>query len=650
MTLLESPAQSLADSDYLFQVLVSGIPSNGLAGFYAKYTVPSGKTNVTLAVANTTSGQRGDGVYKLKIPAWVITREGVGFYDGFVSGDASSGQIQLGSFNMPFKIVTEIVDPTGYVVTNGDIETLNKSNVVLNRGSEKVVVGTELNVGDELQARPTDKYLIKSGDISGSVFTVSSGGDVASGKFPDTKNPVFNFVTELKPKVVFTLGNSSLQAWQKVTKNGEPTTPTTSFYNGDSLEIEITDPRHTLVSAKLSGGDSELNIPVSNNKGSVILPYTERNYYALILETKSTIAPYEIEKKDIDLFTSKKVKLYINDVLAKAGSLMKAGDSLLFSAEKSVIIQICYFRYGNPSKTNDLKISYPNNEKATGTVAPDFTGVWGVEFKVETKDGSPIPDPDPENPVTINNVYKVNKDIMDVVNKERFKVVLGEGDYSWFDYGQSILSLINLPFSIDPDLIGEDANIVLGSYKLTQSAPTITTELIKVDLGSIKIDGDFNNSKDYIGTVALLHLPRISPINLDLEYVIGQTIGVEYLIDVYTGKATVNIKSSKSGEVIVTKQVDLGFNIPNQNLETQSAENSNIELGGDNGVTKPFIELVKSDLILSDGFYTIPMPDEGILDGRTGYIEVEHVELKTLSNSRERDLLESKLKEGIIIK
>ncbi|WP_435534240.1 hypothetical protein, partial [Glaesserella parasuis] len=107
---------------------------------------------------------------------------------------------------------------------------------------------------------------------------------------------------------------------------------------------------------------------------------------------------------------------------------------------------------------------------------------------------------------------------------------------------------------------------MLGSKELTQSAPLIKTELLKVDLGKIKIENTFNDSRDYVGVVALLHLPRISPINIGLEYLIGKEISIEYLIDVYTGNATVNIKSLEHNEVIITKQVDLGFNIPIINL------------------------------------------------------------------------------------
>ena len=85
-------------------------------------------------------------------------------------------------------------------------------------------------------------------------------------------------------------------------------------------------------------------------------------------------------------------------------------------------------------------------------------------------------------------------------------------------------------------------------------------------------------------------------------------------------------------------------------MDSRTAENSNIELGGDNGVTKPFIEIVKTELILPDGFYTIPVTDEDKLINHKGYIEVDQIDLKSFANHRERSLVINALKDGVIIK
>ncbi|WP_459625736.1 hypothetical protein, partial [Enterobacter hormaechei] len=73
-------------------------------------------------------------------------------------------------------------------------------------------------------------------------------------------------------------------------------------------------------------------------------------------------------------------------------------------------------------------------------------------------------------------------------------------------------------------------------------------------------------------------------------------------------------------------------------------------LSGDNGVKIPFIELVRSDAVLPLGFFTIPVMDEGKLNGYTGFVQVENVELKTKATAAERDLIQRQLSEGVIIK
>ena len=241
---------------------------------------------------------------------------------------------------------------------------------------------------------------------------------------------------------------------------------------------------------------------------------------------------------------------------------------------------------------------------------------------------------------------------MTEINKKRFILEASGGENQTIeikDYGQYILGLIDLPFAIDPNYILENENVILGNKQISVQTPKINSDIIRVDLGKIVVDGEFNNSLDYVGVTALLHLPRLSPINIGLEYVIGCEIGIKYYIDVYDGTATINISSSKVDDVIITQKVNMGFNVPYINEVSAGVENSSISVGGDNGVTRPFIELVKTELILPTGFYTIPVIDEGNLTGKTGYIEVDNINLNTTATAIERELIINTLKSGVII-
>lgn len=255
--------------------------------------------------------------------------------------------------------------------------------------------------------------------------------------------------------------------------------------------------------------------------------------------------------------------------------------------------------------------------------------------------------------VGTNNVYLITSDILKQVNKKRFKTVSSGGDVSevTYDYGQFILSVLAIPFTVPAENIILPENITLANFDTGVSAPKINVDVLKIKLGDIVVPATNNNLYDYVNTVALLHLPRMDSVAIELEYVVGHTISIEYLLDCYTGDATVNIYSDRIDSPIITKSVNIGVNIPYANTHnTASLDNGNIEVGGDNGVTTAFIELVKVDSILKDGLFTIPVIDEAVLNTATGFIQVENVELKTSALRNEKEMLINILNNGVIIK
>lgn len=656
VTALVMPRQVKQGDEYNFTIRVTGLTSAQRIQGWANnsITAPNGST-ISLNIIFRNSAQRGDGDYECYMPAWHFTQQynGLGKYVGVITFMLYNLTTVVGEIPLNIECVQELTPETGYLITTNDIEYFNSNNVVMAVNGSQAILNTEINSGDLITLTPKAGYKIITATISETNLTINSDGSLASGNFPNTLNPIFNFETELLPKVVFTLASSNIDGTIEVYKNSVLANAQTEFYDNDVLSFKLTDERKTVVMAYLTNSVSgDLEITHTDFAGSVTLPYIPNSFNQLVITTKTTIAHYALESKDLTVINNAKTNMFVNTVKAIEGGILKGGDSLSLVANANVLITRAYLTYGNPRKTVTFPIPFPSTNKTDVDLPVDFTGVWDVFFTIDSVDGTqpPDPEPEPEETVTINNVYKVNKAIMDAVSKQRFDMVVGEGDYSYIDYGSNILSLINLPFTISDDLIGDNARIMLGSKELTQSAPLIKTELLKVDLGKIKIENTFNDSRDYVGVVALLHLPRISPINIGLEYLIGKEISIEYLIDVYTGNATVNIKSLEHNEVIITKQVDLGFNIPIINLDSRTVENSNIELGGDNGVTKPFIEIVKTELILPDGFYTIPVTDEDKLLNHKGYIEVDQIDLKSFANHRERSLVINALKDGVIIK
>lgn len=256
--------------------------------------------------------------------------------------------------------------------------------------------------------------------------------------------------------------------------------------------------------------------------------------------------------------------------------------------------------------------------------------------------------------VGTNNVYLITSEILKQVNKNRFKSVSNGGDSLetvTYDYGQFILSVLAIPFTVPAENVILPENITLANFDTGVSAPKINVDVLKINLGDIVVPAVSNNLYDYVNTVALLHLPRMDSIAIELEYVVGHTISIEYLLDCYTGDVTVNIYSDRIEAPIITKSVNIGVNVPYANTNNAAAlDNGNIEVGGDNGVTTAFIELVKVDSVLKDGLFTIPVIDEAVLNTATGFIQVENVELKTRALRNEKEMLVNILNNGVIIK
>lgn len=406
-----------------------------------------------------------------------------------------------------------------------------------------------------------------------------------------------------------------------------------------------------------SGGTHQTeNLILSDNKTSisgVLSKPKSGTYNSIVVKTNATVTPadYVLKQSDIDNLTSSKVSLTINGVAAIVGSEIRVGDVLIAKAANGyefyeivispfVKYSSIYFsgRSGSGQVINlGFKLSL-DNKTATLTFSKE-TGWTPNSLISSTKQVTSV--------IGSNNVYSLDEKQLDDVNNKRFVLL----NNNLVDYGQYILSVIQLPCKLPDEYILDSEKIRLANVSIDVSANVVSTDNIRIDLGEIFTPKTNNNFLDYSNTVALLHLPRTDSITIDLEYVIDKTLQIEYILDCYTGLATVNIKSKENDLVILTRKVDIGINIPMANSQTtQSVDNSNIRIGGDNGIRTPFIEIVRNESVLKDGFFTIPVIDESDLSSASGYIRVEDVNLIGDTMLTEKESIVSKLKSGVIIK
>jgi hypothetical protein len=365
---------------------------------------------------------------------------------------------------------------------------------------------------------------------------------------------------------------------------------------------------------------------------------------------------YTLTNADITLLSINEVDYKINGVTAIEGSQLRLGDVCVakvtgnrkFYIDQTNQNVTSIRHFGFDDDTGDMfNLNYAlsdNDQTATFTVIDNSGNISGYgfdSFKVSTRIET-------TSVIGNNNVYKITNDTLALVNKERFTIIAGSN--AKYDYGQYILSVLQFPFDIPDNIIGGSSAIQLADKTLTANGVKLLDDVIKVDLGTITVPNTHNNMLDFAGTQAIIHLPRAPSIVLELEYVIGQTLGVYYLLDCYTGTATINITSTKLEGVISSTQVDIGVRVPYMADSYTPPENIGVVAGGDNGVKSPYIELIRHDSILPNGFFTVPVVDETIINNQTGYIKVDNVELVTGALGNEKEQIISLLNSGVIIK
>lgn len=380
----------------------------------------------------------------------------------------------------------------------------------------------------------------------------------------------------------------------------------------------------------------------------------------LIIETVLT-PQYYLSETDFNQLNSSGVTLSKAGYVLEIGDGFQLGDDILATAEVGRKFYID--GDGNPSLSILSTTGRPNyyftlsEDKQTASfLVPAFAArpeYWTLSSATE-QSGS--------NVVGTNKVYLLTDDLLKTFTASRYKTLTkwvqtgeqpteGEQQTEIYDYGEYVLNLISMPFTVPPEIIGLDEGIMLANYNTGVAAPKINSDNIVINLGVISVPTDKNNLLDYSNTVAMLHLPRINPFAIDLEYVLGHTLNIQYVVDVYTGKATVNVFSDAINAAILTKSVDIGVNIPYAtSLEAPMLSNSSIEVGGDNGVKTAFIELIKNNSALADGFYSAVVTEDATIGNNKGYIVVDNIDLNVIATSSEKDSIITQLMNGVIIK
>lgn len=551
-------------------------------------------------------------------------------------------------------------DPPDWTFTPVNVSELNSGHVTGSIAGVTIAAGSTLKNGDTIVLTADSGHTLLNAsvtyDFGGGTkkFVVSADGKTASLKWTFGAVEQLSFVvdSEVTRTVIYTLKPSDIKTGYSVQRNGATASSGTAFYEGDVMAV-VCDSTHqfgrdfagAVKLPYMGGGDGAKFTQVGTTETANWTVRKATNsiaYTSLIVQVEDRPQGYTWKQADQDVLTKARASMTAGGVLVDVGSAIGLNQELVITTQSGWIIKSASINgFG---ETITFTVDRSRTKATANTGQFDFS--MGITIAVNTEQVTP----DQEG--SFNKVYSVDAGIMALVNKNRFKTVeVGSGETGTFervDYGNQILGLVSLPFAIDPSYIAEPESVQLGELTLNVRAPRVTDDSIRVPLGSIVVPAAVD-STDYVGVTALLYLPRLDPVSIDLEYVIGQTLTVDYLIDVYSGRATVNIESTKTGSVVIQREVDMGFNIPYINFLNQSVDNPNIQVGGDNGITKPRLDLVKSDLILPKGFYTVPVVAEGTLASYNGYATVEFIQLDFKAPLSEKEMLTNKLNSGVII-
>jgi hypothetical protein len=250
----------------------------------------------------------------------------------------------------------------------------------------------------------------------------------------------------------------------------------------------------------------------------------------------------------------------------------------------------------------------------------------------------------PKDVSGFNYLYLVDRDKLKSLASERF---VTDG----VDLGTYIINLLELPFVVNEEIKGTENPIVLGNTVANTKAVEIRVDEIQIDLGDIIVPNKYNNSYDFINTETKLHLPFVNTIDLDINYVIGHTINIQYIIDLYYGDMTINIRSSKTNNIIHSESAKIGRNIPFiRKINGDSINSLSTKNGVNNGIFTPFIEVIRNVPYQQNNEFKNEVITHEPLQNIKGYVTVSNMVLNSKATQNEKDSIINLLGKGVYIK
>lgn len=239
--------------------------------------------------------------------------------------------------------------------------------------------------------------------------------------------------------------------------------------------------------------------------------------------------------------------------------------------------------------------------------------------------------------------------------------------------------------------------IVVGSIDTEVSSNIVTSQYVSVNCGSVSIPEYFKDYTDYSPyTQVSCYLPFIGFVQLDTDDIVGSTVSIEYTVDLFTGTclAEITVTKGNMSAVLYTFNGNCAVQLPltsathssivgtltgvSTALLGVSTGNPLLALGGiasagmsyakndisrsgslgsnagAMGIKKPYI-LVRRPVAYNaeryNEFIGIPSNKTVVLSTLSGYTRIQetHVENIAGATDREKDMILTQLKQGVIL-
>lgn len=292
---------------------------------------------------------------------------------------------------------------------------------------------------------------------------------------------------------------------------------------------------------------------IYNNTVKLSLPSITNAKEVIILDGNSE---YETFQVNVDLQNATITNLpYVEngyEITRKTKEIdFKANNGYIFKDNGTIA-------YNQRSLTNKLKTTITANETDTIIFPLPTDWDWGLQRNISINLKA-VKDQLIEQTGGYLNMYLTNYKELDEFSTKVI-TTFGNNGVNVYNEVPYISNLHVIPFAIPKEYQTKKNEVVVGSHTISTPMTGINNNKLTVDLGTIKVDKQFNNAYDYNDVKSRLVLPFTNNLDLDNKHTIGKSIHIVYTIDIPTGDTTVTL--NQDGYTFLTKQVNISRKIP----------------------------------------------------------------------------------------